>query len=268
MGGTLAGALAGIVVAGAAWRRGALTGDGALAAVLIGAASAAVGISWAALLIVYFIGGTAISRWGAGIKRRRTQQTVAKGGARDGWQVLANGGLFGGLALASLVAPSPTLHAAAAGALAASTADTWATEIGTWIGGTPRDVLTWRPVAPGMSGGVTVAGTTALALGAVWLAVLARMLGWPASTVVPIAVGGVAGAMADTLLGAGAQQVPYCPSCAIDTEQAIHTCGTATTRRRGVAWIGNDAVNAAATVVGAAVSAIAHGRGVAGWSAG
>jgi uncharacterized protein (TIGR00297 family) len=264
----LLGTLAGIGVAVTAWRRGALTRNGAVTAIALGAASAVAGAGWAALLILYFVGGTAISRLGESRKRRRTDATVAKGGARDAWQVLANGGVFGALALASSLGVSaPAVAAAAAGALAASTADTWATEIGTWLGGTPRHVLTWRPIAPGMSGGVTVAGTIASGVGACWLAGLAWLLGWPTAAVVPIALGGVLGALADTLLGASAQQVRYCPTCALETEQPVHRCGTATTVRRGASWIGNDAVNLAATVVGAVSSGLACWWEVAGWSA-
>jgi hypothetical protein len=60
-------------------------------------------------------------------KERRTGGVVAKGGERDARQVLANGGLFTLAALGSLLAPSPLWEAAGAGAIAAATADTWAT---------------------------------------------------------------------------------------------------------------------------------------------
>lgn len=260
------GIVAGVTVAVTAWRRRALTRDGAAAAIALGVAGAAAGAGWAALLIAYFISGTLLSRWGEAAKRRRTHATVAKGGARDAWQVLANGGVFGAFALASLLTPSPVVDAAAAGALAASAADTWATEIGTWIGGTPRHVLTWRPIATGMSGGVTVAGTVALVVGAIWLTALAWCFGWPDASLLPIAVGGIVGALVDTLVGASAQQVRFCPVCAIETEQPVHECGSPTAVRRGAAWIGNDAVNAAATVAGAVTTAVLVG--VSGWSAG
>src|SRR6202044_93779 len=59
-----------------------------------------------------------------------------------------------------------------AGAYAAATADTWGTEIGTLAAKPPRSILTGKPLATGLSGGVSAPGTAAEVAGSVLIAVL------------------------------------------------------------------------------------------------
>lgn len=249
-----AGASLAVTIAATARRAQSLSGGGALAAIVLGTLAAGAGWGWAALLVAYFASGSALSRAGRAAKAARTGTTVAKGGARDARQVLANGGVFGAAALAHWIAPHDAWGVLAAGSLAASAADTWGTEIGTWIGGTPRDVRTWRPVAAGMSGAVSAAGTAATVAGAAAIAGLAVMLGWPAAAFTALLWGGIVGAIADTLAGATLQERRRCDGCGAATEQDPHACGAATRRIGGVRGIGNDAVNLLATVAGGVVA--------------
>lgn len=174
-------------------------------------------------------------------------------GERNARQVLANGGLFALSALGYLVLPSPLWYAAGAGALAASTADTWATEIGTLFGGEPISLTTGRKVPPGTSGGVSLIGTLAGVAGALFIALAAALANWP----IPFAaaaLGGMAGALADSLLGATVQARRWCEVCAKSTERLVHSCGTPTIHAGGVAGFDNDAVNAVCSGVGALVA--------------
>lgn len=249
----LAGAAAALVVALAARRAGSLSGSGAAMAILLGAAASAAGWAWAALLVAYFAASSALSHWKRAAKEARTGSVVAKGGARDAWQVLANGGVFGAAALASISLPHPAWPAVAVGALAASTADTWGTEIGTATGGTPRSLLGGGAVPPGTSGAVSAAGSLATLAGAAFIALLASALGWD-DIVVPALAGGVAGAFADSLLGATLQQRRWCDACQAATERPVHGCGTRTRVAGGIAWLDNDVVNLLCTAVGAGVA--------------
>lgn len=261
------GVVAALAFALAAWRAGSLAASGVAAAVAVGAAAVTGGWRWGGLLITFFVLASGLSRWRRAEKARRTAAVVEKGGPRDAVQVLANGGVFAALAAAgSAVASDPaaarTLAGAAAGALAAAAADTWATEVGTAVGGTPRTIRGWRPahwhpVPPGTSGAVTAAGSLALAAGAAATAGTALLLGLPGHTAAGALAGGLAGAWADTLAGAAVQERRRCDRCGQDTEQRIHGCGTPTRVRGGLAGLGNDAVNALCTVVGAAVGAAA-----------
>jgi uncharacterized protein (TIGR00297 family) len=251
-------ALVALLIAALAWAAGALTVAGAGAAAIIGALCILAGWGWAALLILYFVVAVAFSRLGAAAKERRTAGVVAKGGRRDAVQVLANGGVFALAAFLSgqSAAPNAALFAAvAAGALAASAADTLATEIGTLVGGEPRSVIGWRAVPPGTSGAVSTAGSLAMLCGAILVAVAARTMGLTPH-LIAVALGGVAGAVADSLLGALVQERRHCPRCDLATEQRVHDCGTATELAGGLAWLDNDLVNLCATLVGAVVAAM------------
>src|SRR4051794_41739968 len=86
-------ALAAAAIATAARRRRALTADGAAAATVVGTIVAARGgLPAAAALIAFFVTSSALSRFKEREKARRGVLAQAKGGERDAWQVLANGG--------------------------------------------------------------------------------------------------------------------------------------------------------------------------------
>lgn len=246
-------ALLALLLAGAAWRANALAARGAVAAFVIGWLALLAGWEWAVLLLLFFLSGSALSRIpspaAAGV-----DAIVEKGATRDATQVLANGGIFALVALLSLVSPSAMLSAAAAGALAAATADTWATEIGTRYGGTPRHLLTWRPVPRGTSGGVTLQGLLGSLAGALVLGAAASALGIASLAVVALA--GFAGALFDSVLGATLQERRYCNTCESATERRVHSCGTETRPNGGIRWLNNDGVNFLATLVGAVVSVL------------
>jgi uncharacterized protein (TIGR00297 family) len=245
-------ALAGIGFAAAvaliAWRFRALSASGAIAATIVGACVfGAGGWPYAAVLFAFFVPSTLLSRIGRA--RKRGLVDTGKHGARDAWQVLANGGVA---ALCAVLAAATNAHAIAlafAGAFAAASADTWGTEIGTLVKMRPRSILTFKPLPTGLSGGVTLPGTLAEVAGACVVGVVAWALGIGMWWIV--AAGGVIGALADSLLGASAQELRYCPACRRECETDPHVCGSVTVLRRGVHWMSNDAVNACATAAGA-----------------
>src|SRR5437879_12254683 len=88
-----------------------------------------------------------------------TRWAGGTGGRRNARQVLANGGVA---AAAALTGSWP----AAAGAIAAAAADTWATEIGSFTPAPPRLVASWESVTRGVSGGITALGSAAGSTGA------------------------------------------------------------------------------------------------------
>ena len=252
------GAVAATAIALVAHRVRTLSVSGALAAILVGSVAVSAGWSWGALIVIYFVAAVLLSRLGRAEKERLTGGVVAKGGARDATQVAANGGVFAASLLVGQLAAhriGGTMAIAALGALAASAADTWATEIGTLHGGTPRSVLTLRRLPAGTSGAVSAVGSLAMIAGSAFVALVARWIALPDAVFI-VTVAGVAGALADSLLGATLQERRWCPACRQASERRVHDCGVPTSLAGGREWIDNDGVNVIATVVGAAVAAL------------
>ena len=231
------------LVAAAAWRAKALTPAGAVAACVVGAAIFAGG-GWAGAgaLLVFFGTSTGLSRW-----RRQAKESLGyeKGGRRDAGQVLANGGIAAACLLLPLFSNADPHRAFGLmlGALAAATADTWATEIGSALGASTIDLRTGRAAAPGTSGAISLPGTVAALAGAALVGCFAGSLpGWGMVT-----AAGLAGALGDSLLGATVQAQWRDPARPERwTEQ-----NPGKPPARGWAWVGNDAVNLACTGLGA-----------------
>jgi uncharacterized protein (TIGR00297 family) len=245
------------VIAAAAWRARALNAGGAGAAFAVGTLTfGAGGWAFALVLMAFFVPSVGLSRIGR--RRKKLLVDIGKGGARDAWQVLANGGVATLCALgAGLAMGTPDARlwiAGFGGAYAAATADTWGTEIGTLARGAPRSILTGRPIATGLSGGITRWGTLAEVAGAAWIGFCAVATLGSAAVFIPVVAGGVVGAFADSLLGATLQELRACPACARTCETDPHVCGTPTTLVRGMRGFSNDLVNFAATLTGAAAA--------------
>jgi uncharacterized membrane protein len=89
--------------------------------------------------------------------------------------------------------------------------------------------------------------------GAVFVAACSWLLGWQVSFIA-VALGGIAGALIDSVLGGTLQARRWCERCRKSTERKIHDCGTPTTRAGGVKGMNNDVVNAICSVTGALVA--------------
>ena len=255
----LSGFILGIVIAALAWRAGALSGSGAVAAAGVGGLVFGLGgLPWATLLLAFFISSSAFSR---AFKGRKTlmNEKFAKGSRRDWGQVLANGGLGALLAICQALFPEQDWPwIAFAGGMAAVNADTWATEIGVLSASPPRLVTTGRVVERGTSGGVTALGSLAALAGAVLIGGLAALFSSPVNTIalgVAIGIGGLGGTFFDSFLGATIQAIYTCPACQKETERhPYHGCGAQTSLQRGWRWLNNDWVNFACSLAGAALT--------------
>ena len=253
----LLGAIAAALITAYARRMGTLDESGQWGAMGCGVLAAWSGWPWAILLVTYFVVASAVTMYGAARKAAHTQASVPQLNARTALQVLAKGGLFALLVFRARGNANGTFGLAAVGALAAASADTWATEIGTLWGGKPRSIITWRPTNPGVSGGVTAAGLAAAVFGAAIVAVVAAALfdlPLAGDFVIAATVGGIAGCIVDSLIGGTMQARRWCEHCKEWTERRVHPCSYRTVHAAGFRWMSNDLVNFAATFAGAATA--------------
>lgn len=243
------------VIALTAWRLRSLSGSGAMAAWVSGTVAMGAGWDWGIVLIAYFVSSALLSRYRRIEKHRRMSGRIEKPGARDAAQVASNGGWFVLAALGHWIAPGMIWQFVGAGALAASAADTWATEVGSLARGLPRSILNGARVPIGTSGGVTPLGTAAGVAGAAFVALVAAASEWQPGALGAAMLGGVIGSLVDSFLGATTQARYWCRSCDEETERRVHHCGSPTVLRRGWRWLDNDGVNVLATTAGALVGA-------------
>lgn len=255
------------VVATVAYRRASLSRGGALAALVAGALTFGFGgPSFGVLLVSFFVSSSLLSHLGSERKRGASREQ-ARGSRRDAWQVVANGGVGAALAVLFYLNPATWIAVAFVGSVAAVTADTWATEVGTLSTAHPRLITTGRRVPSGTSGGVSLLGTLAGGVGAAFIGLAALIAmsiegsaGGPGTSLwlLPIAVvGGAIGSLADSVMGATAQVGYLCERCGTATERPTHWCGTRTTAIKGLQWANNDVVNFVSSAIGAAVAGAA-----------
>lgn len=254
--------VAAVVIAAAARYRRSLSLDGMFAAITMGTILVGTAGWWAGILLVAFFASSSIlSRAGSST----SAITQARGSERDAVQVLANGGIALLAAIAYSILDSTSLTLALTGAIGAANADTWSTEIGRTSRTLPRLITTGRTVPAGTSGAVSARGLVAALGGGAVIGILAAIgwwTGWlPGNTsslagLVAVTLGGLAGSLVDSFLGATVQDQRWCDTCQKSTEQRIHRCGTPTSSARGLPWLDNDVVNLLCTGAGGIVACV------------
>jgi uncharacterized protein (TIGR00297 family) len=203
---------------------------GALSAIVIGTTiTAALGLPGLALMVAFFVLGSAATRLGYAKKAARGI-AQERGGARGWRHAWANGGVPAFLALMAGLSAAPlrdVLVLAYAAAVATAAADTCSSEIGKAYGRRTFLITTLRPVPPGTEGAISVEGTLGGLFGAAVVAALGAFLGlYGATAAVLIALAGLLGSLAESLVGTVAE-------------------------KRG--WLDNNLLNALNTAIGAAL---------------
>jgi uncharacterized protein (TIGR00297 family) len=159
-------------------------------------------------LIFFFLSGSLISR----LLPPRHHSDNKSGKARDAVQVLANGGVYTTIALIHYLYPHPFLPVLMAIALSTATSDTWASDIGLGIPSTTINISNFRPISPGVSGGISLTGTLGGLAGALSIALLYYfIINQNLLHAIYITAAGFTGMIADSLLGAKLQAKYYQP---------------------------------------------------------
>jgi uncharacterized protein (TIGR00297 family) len=217
-----------VVIAAAAYAAHSIDTSGAVSAVVIGTVIVAgLGLPAFALMMAFFVLGTAMTKLGYKVKAARGI-AQEKGGARGWRNAWANGGVPALLAALGAVAPEPLRAAfilAYAAAVATATADTCSSEIGKAYGRRTFLITTLQPVPPGTEGAISLEGTLGAVGGAAAVGGLGAALGlYSPLGAALVTAAGVLGSLAESVVGTVAE-------------------------KRG--WMGNDLLNAFNTAVGA-----------------
>jgi len=251
------GLLLGAAVALGARRVKLLTKGGAIAAAAVGALTFGIGgLAPAILLLTFFLSSSLLSRQ-ASERKQSLAERSAKGGKRDEWQVLANGAVPALLAVGYGLTDQSLWLVGVTGALAASNADTWATEIGVLARARPRMIINLQAVEAGTSGAISYLGSAAALAGALLIGLVASLLVGQIELLTAAGAAGLLASFVDSLLGATVQAQYRCPNCDHLTERhPTHTCGTTTVLVSGWRWLGNDQVNFVISVAGAGIATL------------
>ncbi|PYQ43829.1 MAG: hypothetical protein DMF77_08615 [Acidobacteria bacterium] len=219
-----------VAIAALAYALKSIDVAGALSAVVIGTLiTAGLGLRGLAVMIAFFVVGTAVTKLGYRVKAQRGI-AQEKGGARGWRNAWANGGVPAALALlAGFSAPDDRYLFALAYAAAVATAgaDTCSSEVGKAYGRHTYLITTLRPVPPGTEGAISAEGTFAGLAGAIVVAAVGAAGGlYGPGAAALVAIAGLLGSLAESVLGTVAEE-------------------------RG--WLDNDLLNAVNTAIGAAL---------------
>lgn len=234
-------------------RRKSLTAGGALTAALlgVGVVLGSGSFFWLLPLFVFLLSSSLIGK----IFPVKTAAGDAKQQqARDATQVLANGAVYGFIALFAwpvndlLYSIMLLTEAWLLVAMAIATADTWSSEIGQYFQRPTYDLVKWRKVPPGLSGGVSWPGTLAGLAGSAFLVGTCWWLVPYASPVlmVKIIIAGFAGMLFDSVLGS-LFQAKYRD---VATGDLSDSPGEGRELIGGQRWMTNDLVNFLAILLG------------------
>lgn len=215
-----------LAFAGLAWIAHGVNLSGALAGFAVAFVLAKSDLRLFAALLIVFVLVLAATRLGA--QRKRQLRTAESSDGRSASQVMANLGVAG---FVVTLAPSgwPGIGVVMAlAALAEAAADTCSGEAGMAFPAKTVLITTWRPIAPGLDGGVSLVGTAAAFVAAALIGLTGTITGLLSTRETMIVVlAGFLGTVVDSLLGA-------------------------TLERRG--WLNNDLVNLLSTGAAAAIA--------------
>lgn len=176
-----------------------LTLEGAKAAGVMGTMTVVLG-GWASgiLLIALFISSSLIS-----LKGHNYSSSSKEGSRRDAKQVWSNGFWYVVPLVFFYLFEEHIFWIAAAGALAASTADTWATELGSQrFQSRTISIVGFQPVEAGKDGGISLPGSLASLAGSLLIALLgAYMFSLHFSDFFIILTAGITGCFIDSYIG-------------------------------------------------------------------
>lgn len=190
-----------------------LTRSGALAAFTVGVLFMNIGgfVSWL-LLVMLLISSSVIEKTSILFRLKSPRRLSSPGeevNGRSAFQVLSNSLLALSCLILYWFNQESLYYYLMVIAIAGSTADTWASEIGILSQAVPRSMVTGKKMPPGKSGGVTRLGLIASFLGSAFITSLAVLFSQQVSIddfIILTVLGGLC-SIFDSLLGLSVQEV-------------------------------------------------------------
>ena len=242
-----------------AYKKRALTLSGIFTAVALDIiVSVALGNFGFTVMLAFLVGGIIVD------KIKKTSQKAGqnknsdiekRGNCRDHVQVLANG--LVGLLCAILYAFTlqRVFIIAYVASFAEAFADTVASGIG-YLSNSAYDIFRGKKCSPGISGGMSVLGTSSSVLGALIIGFIAFLFAKiNAAELLIISLSAFLGAVFDSFLGSLVQVKYRCKKCGLILEKEEH-CSEKTEKYSGLSFVNNDVVNLLSTAFSALVAAI------------
>lgn len=186
-----------------AYALGMVSRSGAAGGFVVGAIIySCLGAPGFAVLALFVVGGSALTRLGYG-RKRRAGTAEAGGGRRGAKNALANCSVAVLCAVLAALTGSAAFVAAFVASLGAAFADTAESEVGQLYGRTPRLITTMRTVPPGTDGAVSFPGTLAGIAAAGLTAALGLALGLVGAPggALAVTVAALLGTVADSVVG-------------------------------------------------------------------
>ena len=231
-----------------------LNKSGAAATFLLGAVVFGIGgWIWGVPILTFFISSSILSKLWKN-KKKSANLLYEKSSKRDYEQVLANGGIPAIAILLFYVTGNQDWFLVYLAALAAVTADTWATETGALSKIRPRLITTFRQTDFGTSGAISWIGTLGSLLGSLFIALVGFLMHPTVfqnteQDILIITFAGLVAGLIDSLIGATIQAHYKCNFCNKITEKKLH-CNQPTLFLRGFVWMNNDLVNLICALAG------------------
>lgn len=246
--------LLGILISFSSFKLKLLSRSGAVATFLLAFIIFFFGeIKWTFPILVFFILSSVLTK----IRKRFNpviDVSLQRADLRDHIQVFANGGLAGILTLLNHLLVSELFYVSYVSAIAAVCADTWSTEIGTLFRVKTYNIMSFKFVEQGISGGVSFIGFVGAMIGSITIA--SSSLFWLENIklFLPVIIlSGFLGSVFDSVLGSTIQLKLKCCVCNKITERKTH-CGLDAKHFKGIRWLNNDWVNFFTSVFGASTS--------------
>ncbi|KAG7555885.1 hypothetical protein ISN44_As11g019720 [Arabidopsis suecica] len=223
------------LIAFRSYKRKSLDLSGGIAGFLVMTIHFTAGFRYGALLLVFFLTSSKLTKVGED-KKRRVDVEFKEGGQRNWVQVLCNGGIASVLVVIACTLTgwqdkcldskqSETVTALIGGIIghyACCNGDTWSSELGVLSDAQPRLITTLKPVKKGTNGGVTNAGLLAALAAGTTVGVTFLIFGFFTAScasdvalkqllVIPVsALAGLCGSLIDSVLGATIQFSGFC----------------------------------------------------------